>query len=234
MRAFPNRLLLSAVSVMTVLTMGAAGQSVAAEKAKICDFEDSETGSLPKEWRIGVTNADRLPVWRVEKREDAPSGTHVLAMLKPAVRGGLFGIGSVFNLCYCPSVSVENPKASVMFLSVSGEEDRGGGIMWRVKDENNYYVVRYNPLEENFRLYYVKKGKRVMIAGAKAKPAKGRWHTMSIVQNGDRYECYLDGEKLLSGRDSHIEGAGAVGLWTKADAVTLFDDFKLYSRKGEE
>ena len=111
-----------------------------------------------------------------------------------------------------------------------GRIDRGGGIMWRVKDRNNYYVARYNPLENNFRIYYVKKGKRVMIASARIALESNRWHTMKIIQRGDRFEGYLDGRRLLSGRDSHIRGAGGVGLWTKADAETEFDDFRVNVR----
>ena len=223
-------------AAVAVFLLGGASlpECRADETVKICDFEKNRIGSLPKEWRAGVTNADSLPVWQVLKRSDAPSGTHVLAMKKPAVKGGLFGIGSVFNLCYCPNVSLKNLKATVSFRAVSGSEDRGGGIMWRVADDNNYYVARFNPLEDNFRIYYVKDGKRVMISSAAVKLKKNRWHTMTVIQNGKRFEGYLDGKKFLSGIDGHIKAAGAVGLWTKADAVTLFDDFSLYRIKDEQ
>ncbi len=223
---------LSAVAMIALQT-ASLSECRADEVVKVCDFENSAAGTLAKGCRTGVTNADSLPLWQVVQRSDAPSGRHVLVMKRPAVTGGLFGIGSVFNLCYCPDVSLEDLKATVSFKSLTGDEDRGGGIVWRMADENNYYVARFNPLEDNFRFYYVKDGTRVMIASAKVVLKDNGWHTMSVVQRGDRFEGYIDGKKLLSAVDGHIKGAGAVGLWTKADAVTLFDDFRLYRIKGQ-
>ena len=221
-------------AAVIALYMTPLSECRADEVVKLCDFEKSAAGSVVKECRTGVTNADSLPLWQVERRSDAPSGRHVLVMKRPAVIGGLFGIGSVFNLCYCPDVSLKDLKATVSFRSVSGDEDRGGGIVWRMADENNYYVARFNPLEENFRFYYVKDGNRVMVASTKLVLDGNRWHTISVVQRGDRFEGYIDGKKILSAVDGHIKAAGAVGLWTKADAVTLFDDFKLYRIKDEQ
>ncbi len=219
---------------MIALFIALLSECGADEVVKVCDFEKSGAGNLLQECRTGVTNADSMPLWQVERRSDAPSGRHVLVMKRPAVIGGLFGIGSVFNLCYCPDVSLEDLKATVSFRSLTGNEDRGGGIVWRMADENNYYVARFNPLEDNFRFYYVKDGNRVMIASAKVVLKENGWHTMSVVQSGDRFEGYIDGKKVLSAVDGHIKGAGAVGLWTKADAVTLFDDFRIYRIKGEQ
>ncbi len=187
------------------------------------DFEDVPTGSIPEGWKVEATRQKGpLPTWKVIIDSTAPSGIKVLAMAKPNHRS----IGT-FNLCWTDSVQMENGTLEVKFKAVKGRIDRGGGIMWRVKDRNNYYVARYNPLEDNFRIYYVKNGKRVMIASAKVSLPSGKWHTMKIIQNGDRFEGYLNGRKLLSGRDRHIKGAGGVGLWTKADAVTRFDDFSV-------
>ncbi len=193
------------------------------------DFEEVPAGSIPEGWRVEATRRKGpLPTWKVIMDSTAPSGVKVLAMAKPNHRST-----GTFNLCWTDSVQMENGTLSVKFRAVKGKIDMGGGIMWRVKDRNNYYVARYNPLENNFRIYYVKGGRRVMIAGTKVSLRPDRWHTMKIVQDGDRFEGYLDGRKLLTGRDGHIRGAGGVGLWTKADAITRFDDFSVHV-KGKE
>ncbi len=187
------------------------------------DFEDVPAGSIPPGWKVEATRQrGPLPTWKVIIDSSAPSGTKVLAMVRPNHRSA-----GTFNLCWTDSVQMEDGILEVKFRAIRGKIDRGGGIMWRVKDRNNYYVARYNPLENNFRIYYVKNGKRVMIASAEISLPAGKWHTMKIVQRGDRFEGYLNGRKFLSGRDRHIRGAGGVGLWTKADAVTRFDDFRV-------
>ncbi len=214
--------MLSAVFLGTTLLYGAV----------IDDFESDRFGTVPKGWSIGVTNAKSDPVWEVVKSSGAPSGSHVLQMVQPAVKGGIFGIGSVFNLCYERDFSAKDLKAGVKFKSLTGEEDRGGGIVWRMRDENNYYVARFNPLEDNFRFYYVKDGYRFKIAGVKLRLEPGVWHSMTIIQKGNRFEGYIDGKRVLSAEDDHIKEAGRVGLWTKADAVTMFDDFTAESLDG--
>ena len=206
-------------AVLTALGLGAI---VLYAAPRVWDFESTPVGQLPKGWKVGVTNADTLPLWKVT----AEGENHVLTMARPAKKGGLFGIGSVFNLCYTDTVQASDLDASVRFKAVSGREDRGGGIMWRVKSDGTYYVARFNPLEENFRFYYVKDGRRVELAGTHVRLKPG-WHTMRIVMRGEAFEGYLDGRGILRADDDTIEGAGGVGLWTKADAVTKFDDFRI-------
>ena len=101
--------------------------------------------------------------------------------------------------------------------------------IWRVEDKDNYYVARYNPLENNFRLYYVKDAARKILASAtpRLEIKAGEWFTIRIVQQGPRIECWLNGEKLLTVTDVTLTRAGGVGLWTKADATTSFDDFSV-------
>ena len=99
--------------------------------------------------------------------------------------------------------------------------------MWRVRDNKNYYVARFNPLEDNFRLYTVHNGARRMLANARVKLPAGRWITMKIIQQGTRFEAYLNGRKLLTGTSDLFTKPGGVGVWTKADAVTSFDNFSV-------
>ena len=102
--------------------------------------------------------------------------------------------------------------------------------MWRVQNSDNYYVARFNPLEDNFRFYIVENGIREELASANVHQVKG-WHRMRIVQKGELFEGYLDGKKLLKYKDSRLSRSGGTGLWTKADAATSFDDFSVSSQK---
>jgi hypothetical protein len=134
----------------------------------------------------------------------------------------------MFNLCVAQNTSYQDVDFSVAFKAVRGQKDQGGGLVWRYQDANNYYVCRMNPLEDNFRVYKVVDGKRTQL-GTKEdlKVPVGEWHTLRVKQAGDRIECYLDGRKYLEVRDETFRKAGKVGLWTKADAQTYFDDFKV-------
>jgi hypothetical protein len=127
-------------------------------------------------------------------------------------------------------VEFQNGVINVKVKAVAGREDQGGGLIWRVQDKDNYYIARWNPLEDNFRLYYVKDGRRKMLESAKIKSDPANWHAIQIEQNGDVIECYFDGEKLLTSQDTTFPNAGGIGLWTKADAMTNFDDFSVKKR----
>ncbi len=166
-----------------------------------------------------------LSTWEVVQDKTAPSGQKVLALTKVNHNSA-----STFNLCWTDHVSFVDGTIKVMFRPVSGRIDEGGGIMWRVRDRNNYYVARFNPLEDNFRVYCVANGHRMMMNSARV-ALKAGWHSMTIVQKGDRYECYLDGKKYLEGTDERFQKGGGVGLWTKSDAVTSFDNFTVEAYK---
>ncbi len=187
------------------------------------DFEDVSVGGLPAGWKIEATGRQSpLATWQVQEDKSAPSGTKVLALSKTNHNSG-----GTFNLCWTDGISFKDGEIEVSFKAVKGRIDQGGGIIWRVQNRNNYYVARFNPLEDNFRIYYVRDGIRRMIESARVSLQPGKWHTMKITQQGSDYECYLDGHKLLEGNDSHFKQPGGVGLWTKADAVTSFDNFKV-------
>ena len=126
-----------------------------------------------------------------------------------------------FNLCYTRSVSLLDSNLSVSFRANAGSIDQGGGLMWRVQDGENYYVARFNPLEDNFRFYIVHAGLRSQLASAEVKLSAG-WHTMRIEQKGERLKGYLDNKLYLEHSDKQLAKAGGVGVWTKADAQTSF------------
>jgi hypothetical protein len=178
--------------------------------------------SLPAGWKSDATNKQGAPsAWAVIEDYEAPSGVNILVPGKVKDNPG-----SVFNICWAAQPVFQDGEIEVKVRGDSGEADQGGGPIWRVKDASNYYVARYNPLENNFRLYSVKNGDRKMIADAGNIPIKtGEWFTIKIVQKGDKIEGWLNGKKLLEATDKTLPGAGGVGVWTKADAASSFDDF---------
>jgi hypothetical protein len=131
----------------------------------------------------------------------------------------------VFNLTLVKGASFKNVDLSVKMKAVAGTIDQGGGLVWRAKDAKNYYVTRFNPLEENFRVDKVENGVRTRFENVPLKAEAG-WHTLRAVMVGDHIECYFDGKKLLDVKDAAFQAAGQIGLWTKADAQTQFDEFK--------
>jgi hypothetical protein len=127
----------------------------------------------------------------------------------------------------------------VKFKPVSGEVDRAAGLVWRYRDENNYYIVRANALEDNVVLYKVEEGKRTSLApkgtpqgtyGVDREVPSGRWSALKVVVEGPSFTVFFDGEKLFEVEDKTFTGAGRVGLWTKADSVTYFDDFEVLAK----
>lgn len=181
------------------------------------DFEDAAVGKLPSGWTAAKTGEGEGSVWKVVEDKSAPSGARVLAQVAAGPR-------PLFNLCVAADTSLQDLDISVALKAVEGKIDQGGGVIWRYADANNYYIARYNPLEENYRLYTVVDGKRTQLAtkeGLKA-PA-GEWHTLAVQMKGDAIQCSLNGTKHLEAMDGTFTKAGKIGLWTKADAQTYFD-----------
>jgi hypothetical protein len=110
------------------------------------------------------------------------------------------------------------------FKPLAGREDQAGGVVWRWKDGDNYYVARANALENNVSLYYTERGRRQTIKYVDAPVPANTWHTLRVEFSGTQIRVSLDGKSYIELNDSHISGAGAVGIWTKADSVTAFDD----------
>ena len=219
-----------ALTVLTSLLVATAQGGARAPKktdSMVWDFEQTLVGQLPASWKVETTNLKgKLAVWQVIEDPTAPSGKNVLAMTNPNLAAG-----DTFNLCWTDTVSFLDGEIEVRFKAVTGEEDQGGGVIWRAQDKDNYYIARFNPEEDNFRIYYVHNSNREIMATINIVLAPMKWHTLKIVQHGNRYEGYLNGKKLLEGTDDLFAKAGGVGLWTKADAVTSFDGFSVSPAK---
>ncbi len=110
-------------------------------------------------------------------------------------------------------------------LAAGETDDQAGGVVWRAKDADNYYIARANALEGNVRIYHFVKGKRTQFKGVTEKVASGQWHTLRVNFSGNRFTVLFNGKELFTAEDETFKEAGKVGLWTKADSVTLFDDF---------
>ena len=185
------------------------------------NFETVATGGIPEGWKIEATNRrGPLATWQVTEDDSAPSGNKVLSLTKTNHISG-----STFNLCWTPGYAFLDGEISVMVKANQGEEDQGGGVIWRARDKSNYYIARYNPLENNFRIYYVKDGDRRMLASARVTIPAHQWFELKVIVSGDLIKGYLNGKKYLEVKDNTFRDAGGVGLWVKADGKTSFDDF---------
>jgi len=191
------------------------------------DFDRTEAGRLPEGWKVEATGQEKATAqWKVVRDEEAPLGPGVLEL--SATNHNERG---VFNLCWTNKVQFQEGEIAVFLRARSGKIDQGGGPIWRVQDRNNYYIARYNPLERNISAYYVKDGKRVMLAYSGTLDLADGWHLLKISHRGDRLRVFLDGDlKLMVNAGSYIPPKGGVGLWTKADAATGFDNFTVVPR----
>ncbi len=182
--------------------------------AETINFDADPTGAAPSGWIAGVTGHGGYR-WTVEADAGAPSKPNVL---KQSGRGD-------FPWCVKNEAQITDGYVEVKFKPVSGQEDQAGGVVWRWKDGDNYYVARANALEDNVSLYYTQNGRRITIKYVDAPVAKNQWHTLRVEFAGMRIRVALDGKVYIEGDDGHLAGEGRVGVWTKADSVTLFDDF---------
>ncbi len=186
-------------------------------------FEDAASGELPKGWKVeGTQQSGPLATWKVAAEEGAPDGKQALVLTSPnhTNRG-------TYNLCWTDAVTFQDGEIEVKLKGNTGKIDQGGGPIWRVKDKDNYYICRANPLENNLRLYFVKDGRRQQIATADVDIPTGKWHEVEVEHEGDHIVCSFNGKKLLEADDDTFSAAGGVGLWTKADAATSFDEFEV-------
>ena len=192
----------------------ATGAAATCAEAQTANFDADRAGTLPAGWICGSTGGG-APRWSVEADAGAPSPPNVLKQS---------GSGA-FPWCVKQGTTLADGAVEVKFKPLSGREDQAGGVVWRWKDGDNYYVARANALENNVSLYYTEGGRRRTIKYIDAPVAGNAWHTLRAEFRGTRIRVLLDGKSYIELDDSHIAGPGAVGVWTKADSVTAFDDF---------
>ena len=182
------------------------------------DFDADTVGALPLGWIAGVTGRGGSRS-TVEADATAPSPPNVL---KQSGRGD-------FPWCIRPDAIATDGWVEVKFKPLRGDDDRAGGLVWRWQDGDNYYVARANALEDNVSLYYTRHGRRITISYVDAPVAGDCWHTLRVDFAAGRIRVALDGRTYIDLDDDHLAGPGAVGVWTKAGSVSLFDDFAYHA-----
>jgi hypothetical protein len=143
--------------------------------------------------------------------------------------------GAAFGWAVLPASSLRDGFVQARFRPVSGREDQAGGVVWRWRDANNYYVARANALENNVVAYVVARGRRTALAPTGTPPgtygvpttvARGVWHTLRVEFQGPEAAVVYDGRPLFTVRDDTFLEAGKVGVWSKADSVTEFEQLQ--------
>ncbi len=195
-----------AIFVMSVTTALAAAETV--------NFDDMKTGAPPPGWTATQTGKGSAK-WTVEKDDSAPSKPNVLKQSGQAT----------FPVCLKNDTNIKDGFVEVRFKPISGKEDQAGGLIWRAKDSNNYYIARANALENNVTIYHTINGHRTEKKRTKTTVATNQWHTLRVDFQGNHFTVTFEGKKAIEWDDDKFREGGNVGVWTKADSVTLFDDF---------
>ena len=209
---------------MKILTFIFISSSIALSSAVSATdtFDDAKTGQTPPGWTATLTGRG-APEWIVVGDTSAPSAPNVLKQAGNAT----------YPLCLRDGVQIQDGFVEVKGKALEGEDDQAIGVVWRARDKDNYYVCRANALEDNVVLYKSEGAKRssLVIVGRKGgygveeEVAPQKWHTLRVEFNGPLFQVYLNGKHLFDVEDATFTEAGTVGLWTKADSVTVFDDF---------
>jgi len=194
--------------------------------AEVHSFDDARPGEPPPGWVAAITG-EGTPQWTVAADDSAPTRPHVL-------RQSAWTPKPSFPLCIKADSSLRDGFVEVKFKAVGGTNDQAAGLVWHYRNPENYYVARANALEDNVVLYKVVSGKRTALDivgraggyGVKAKVPPRKWNTLRVDFVGPRFRVALNGGELFAVEDATFGEAGAVGVWTKADSVTLFDDFR--------
>ena len=193
-------------------------------KQFVYNFDSDAPGQLPAKFHGARTGGGTQEKWAVTTDPTAPSKPNVVAQTSTDQTDYRF------PLLISDEGTFQDLDLSVKFKAVSGSVDRAGGLVFRLKDANNYYIVRANALENNYRLYHVVNGRRSQFAGANFKVTSGEWHELRVEAVGNKIACYYDGSKKIEATDDTFKDAGKIGLWTKADSVTHFDDLKVIAK----
>jgi hypothetical protein len=190
----------------TILSTPAAAATV--------NFDDMKTGAPPPGWLATQTGKGEAK-WEVVADASAPSKPNVLKQSGQAT----------YPICIKDDSQLKNGFVEVKFKPIAGKEDQAGGVVWRCQDKDNYYIARANALEDNVAIYYTIAGKRTEKKRVGVKVASNQWHSLRVDFKDNSFVVTFDGKETLEWKDDTFKEAGKVGVWTKADSITLFDDF---------
>ena len=217
-----NKAFLGSVAALASLlvgaTVGASAAEAAATESSRIDFETGTIDASPPGFTAELTGKGKPVRWVVLEDASAPAGPKVLAETSGDSTSNRFPL-AVLN-----GFEAKDVEVSVRFKPVAGKVDQAAGLMVRLQDADNYYIARANALENNVRLYRVVDGRRQQFAGVDVPVPNGRWQTLTLRVEGEQFAVALDGRELFQATDQTFSQAGRVGLWTKADSLTHFDD----------
>ncbi len=217
-----NRALVAVLFAAAFLGVEAASQAGPVNTAaRTWDFSADPPGSPPAGFVFSRTGKGHPGRWVVISSAEPGAAGKVLAQLDAD------GTDYRFPIAVAQEIAARDLRLSVLCAPVSGRGDRACGIVFRYRDENNYYVARANALEDNVRLYRVKDGRREQFGTWDGKVSSGTWHELRADARGDRFEIYWDGRKVIEARDKTFSDAGRIGVWTKADSLTYFKTLKV-------
>ena len=206
------------------------------QKQLVVKFDVMESGQPPPGFTTALTGGGGSVAWIVQDDPLKKAAGKVL------IQTSADATNYRFPLCIADGFAAKDLDLSVRFAAISGKVDRAAGLVWRYRDANNYYVVRANALEGNVVLYKVEGGKRTdlkptdagwLAYGAKAEVPSGKWSELRVSARGNRFAVSLNGKHLFDVEDATFPDAGKIGLWTKADSVTAFDDLSAESADRE-
>jgi 3-keto-disaccharide hydrolase len=204
---------------MRIAVLLAAASTIAAMPPEIVSFDNAETGKPPSGWTATQTGSGQAK-WAVVQDDTAPSKPNVLKQSGQAT----------YPVCLKDDTSIKDGFVEVKFKPISGREDQAGGLVWRAKDTNNYYIARANALEDNVTIYQTINGRRTEKKRVSMKVSSNQWHSLRVDFQANHFAVSFDGQKALQWDDDTFKDAGKVGVWTKADSVTVFDDFSYSER----
>ena len=189
------------------------------KKSETYRFSKKDIGKMARGWIADVTGSKQgtAPRWEVKQDE----GRSVLAQLEAG------GAGGDFPVCLKKNSSLKEGTVSVRLKPISGNKDQAGGIVFRAKDKDNFYIARANALEDNVSFYFIRDRKRTTLKYWENIPVKlGEWHTLKVKATGFTFKVWLNDKLVGEIEDTGqiFPDAGMVGVWTKADSVTYFDN----------
>jgi hypothetical protein len=194
----------------------------AAAQARTWTFDDAVAGQVPAGFRLAEAGGMGTPAtWAVVADLSAPSQPHAFGITESK------NTKKTYNLAIVESTRYGDVDLQVMVKAGTGQLNQGGGLLWRFRDVDTYYVARWDPLEDNAYIYVVQGGARTALAKLDIELDTESWHALRVVAEGSRIQLYIDDQPVLAAQNAELTEPGMIGLWTKSDAATLFDDLSV-------
>ena len=203
-----------------------------ASSSNVITFDRESLGKTPPGWTIPMTSREAAPRWQIVRDPTAPT-PYVLAQTSSDVHSDRI------PLAILDRVTMRDGDLSVRLKAVSGRHDQTGGLVFRYRDEKNYYAVRADAMGDDVELYRVENGRFVPILPRGRPPSAfevkhdiptNAWQILKISFRGSQFQVYVNHRRLFQAQDSTYTGPGKVGLCTAADSVTYFNDFRVYPK----